>query len=87
MMLLSTAPNGKKVIYDVPNMLNIKDQEDFDSLVYGYHSSKYTREELQGMPKLLCLAGPMFNGFAQMPETGEKIPVIRYEKWERGARK
>lgn len=85
MMLLSTAPNSKKVVYDVPS--EIKTKEEFDSLVYGYHSSNYTREELQGMPKLLCLAGPMFNGFINLPGYGEEAPVIRYEKLERGSRK
>ena len=77
MMLLSVTPNGKKVIYDVPS--EIKTKEEFDSLVYGHHSSKYTREELQGMPELLSLYGPMFNGFFTLPGTNEKVPVIRYE--------
>lgn len=85
MMFLSTAPNGKKVIYNVPS--EIKTKEELNSLIYGYHSSKYTREELQGMPKLLCLAGPMFNGFITLPGSGKEVPVILYEKWERGERK
>lgn len=77
---LSVAPNGKKVNFDVPNV--IKTKEEFDSLVYGHHSSKYTRKELQGMPELLSLYGPMFNGFFKLPGTDEEIPVIRYETRE-----
>ena len=72
---------GQNYVYDLPN--EIKTAAEFESLIYGYHFSYKTRDELQGQPLLLGLAGPMFNGFSRIKETGEKVVIIRYEKQER----
>ena len=72
---------GQKYVYDLPS--EIKTAAEFESLIYGYHFSCKTRDELQGQPLLLGLAGPMFNGFSRIKETGEKVVIIRYEKQER----
>lgn len=72
---------GQKYVYDLPS--DIKTAAEFESLIYGYHFSYKTRDELQGQPLLLGLAGPMFNGFSRIKETSEKVVIIRYEKQER----
>ena len=77
-MIIGLLENGMKCVYDTPT--EIKTAEEFESLIYGYHYSESTREELQGQPKLLSLNGPMFNGFGTLKSSGEKVAIIRYEK-------
>lgn len=77
-MIIGTESNGMKCVYDLP--AEIKTAEEFNSLIYGYHYSDRTRDELQGQPLLLGLAGPMFNGFGHLQSTGEEVAIIRYEK-------
>ena len=77
-MLIGKNVYDKKCVYDLPDGINTA--EEFNSLVCGYHFSDHTREELQGQPLLLGLAGPMFNGFGRLQSTGEKVAIIRYEK-------
>lgn len=75
--------NGKKYIYDVPT--EIKTVEQFESLIYRYNNERMAenqRKELCNQPKLLGLNGPMFNGY-KILITGEKVPIIRYEKPKR----
>lgn len=58
----------------------IKTVEQLESLIYGYNKNLSHREELQGQPLLLGLAGPMYNGMGILKNSGEKVAVIRYEK-------
>lgn len=81
MIITGDSAFGYKCAYDLP--IEIKTAAEFESLIYGYHYNYKTRDELQGQPLLLGLAGPMFNGFSRIKETGEKVVVIRYEKQER----
>ena len=59
--------------------LQIKTLEEMRALIYGTHYNPETREELQWQPKLRGLNGPMYNGL-KILESGEIVPVIRYEK-------
>ena len=77
-LIIGTLEDGSKCVYDTPN--EIKNAEQFESLIYGYNENPRQREELQGQPLLLGLNGPMFNGFATLKSTGETVVVIRYEK-------
>ncbi len=62
---------------DLPE--EIKTLEEMRALIYGTYYIPETREELQWQPKLRGLNGPMYNGL-QILESGEIVPVIRYEK-------
>ena len=77
-LIIGTLENGNKCVYDTPS--EIKNAEQFKSLIYGYNKNERQREELQGQPKLLGLNGPMFGGFAELKSTGETVVIIRYEK-------
>ena len=77
-MIIGKNVYGGKCVYDLPNGINTV--EEFNSLVCGYYFNGCTRDELQGQPKLLGLAGPMFNGFGHLKSNGEKVAIIRYEK-------
>lgn len=77
-LIIGTMENGSKCVYDVPN--EIKNAEQFNSLIHGYSENERHREELQGQPLLLGLNGPMFNGFGTLASTGETVAIIRYEK-------
>lgn len=77
-IIVGTMQDGSKCVYDLPS--EIKNAEQFESLIYGYNSNPAHREELQGQPLLLGLAGPMYNGTARLKSTGEEVTVIRYEK-------
>ena len=78
-MIIGTLLNGKKCVYDLPE--RIKTAEQLESLIYGYNENPSHREELQGQPLLLGLAGPMYNGIGMLKKSGEKVAVIRYEKY------
>ena len=75
-MIIGTMENGKKVVYEIPD---ITKAEEFESLIYGYNDNPAHREELQGQPKLLGYNGPMFNGYGKLASTGETVAIIRYE--------
>lgn len=60
---------GSKIYKSEADLLRVYDKE-------GIHHSPSTREELQGLPKLKNMAGPMYNG-----RKGDVIQ-IRYEDWE-----
>lgn len=77
-LIIGTMADGSKCVYDVPN--EIKNAEQFNSLIHGYNKNDRQREELQGQPLLLGLNGPMYNGTATLKSTGETVTVIRYEK-------
>ena len=77
-LIIGTMANGHKCVYDLPEQ--IQNVEQFKSLIYGYHSSSKTREELQGQPLLIDLNGPMYNGVKWLKSTGEEVTIIRYEK-------
>lgn len=74
-MIISTLQDGKPCVYDVPTM--IKNAEQMKSLICGYNDNPRQREELQGEPLLLGLAGPMYNGNRTI--NGKEYVVIRYE--------
>lgn len=63
---------GKDCYYDMPGIF--RSLEDIEALTYDHLHNDTDREELQGQPKLLGLAGPMYNGEI------DGLPVIRYEK-------
>lgn len=77
-LIIGTLEDGRKCVYDTPN--EIKNADQFKSLIYGYNYNSIHRVELQGQPKLLGLNGPMFNGFGKLASTGETVVIIRYEK-------
>ena len=77
-LIIGTLEDGRKCVYDTPN--EIKNAEQFESLIYGYNENARQREELQGQPKLLGLNGPMWNGYGTLASTGETVAIIRYEK-------
>lgn len=77
-LIIGTLENGNKCVYDTSS--EIKNAEQFKSLIYDYNENERQREELQGQPKLLGLNGPMFGGFAELKSTGETVVIIRYEK-------
>lgn len=77
-IIVGTMENGKRCVYDLPN--EIKNVEQLNSLIYGYDINPAHREELQGQPLLLGLAGPMHNGIDHLKSTGEEVVIIRYEK-------
>lgn len=74
-MIISTLQDGRSCVYDVPTI--IKNAEQMKSLIYGYNDNPRQREELQGEPLLLGLAGPMYNGIRNID--GKEYVVIRYE--------
>ena len=79
--IIASLFGGKKCVYDVPPC--IKTAEQFESLIYGFHRGEWgerTRPELWNQPKLLGLNGPMWNGWATLKRTGERVAVIRYEQ-------
>lgn len=75
-MIIGTSTAGK-CVYDLPE--EIKSLEEMRALIYGTYYNPETREELQWQPKLRGLNGPMYNGL-KILESGEIVPVIRYEK-------
>lgn len=77
-LIIGTMANGHKCVYDLPEQ--IQNAKQFESLIYGYHSSPKTREELQGQPLLIGLNGPMYNGVKWLESTDEEVTIIRYEK-------
>lgn len=77
-LIIGTMANGKRCVYDLPN--EIKNAKQLNSLIYDYNSNPAHREELQGQPLLLGLAGPMYNGIDHFKSTGEEVVIIRYEK-------
>lgn len=77
-LIIGTMADGNKCVYDVPS--EIKNAEQFNSLVYGYNENEKQREELQGQPLLIGLNGPMYNGTTTLKSTGETVVIIRYEK-------
>ena len=84
-MIIGTCLNGKKCVYDLP--VNVKNIEEFKSLIYGYHDSRLAesqREELYMQPLLLGLTTPMYNGTKILKSTGEEVVIIRYEKYIKG---
>lgn len=62
---------GKDCYYDMPGIF--RSLEDIEALTYDHLHNDTGREELQGQPKLLGLAGPMYNGEI------DGLPVIHYE--------
>lgn len=80
-MIIGTCINGMGCIYELP--INVETVEQFESLIYDYNNGRLAevqREELYNQPKLLGLAGPMFNGYGTLKSTGETVAIIRYEK-------
>ena len=77
-LIIGTLEDGRQCVYDTPN--EIKNAEQFESLIYGYNENPRQREELQGQPKLLGINGPMWNGWGTLQSTGETVAIIRYEK-------
>lgn len=80
-LLIGSLFDGSKCVYEVPPC--IKNAEQFQSLIEGFHRGKWaerTRPELWNQPKLLGLNGPMWNGWATLKSTGERVAVIRYEQ-------
>lgn len=76
-LIIGTMLNGKRCVFDLPS--GIKDTEQMESLIYGYSFNPDHRPELYGQPKLLGLAGPMFNGYRHLENVSKKVAVIRYE--------
>ncbi len=79
-MIIGTCVNGMKCVYDLP--IKVNTAEEFESLIYSYNNGRMAesqREELYDQPKLLGLAGPMFNGYGILKSTGETVAIIRYE--------
>lgn len=77
-LIIGEMEDGSKCVYDVPS--EIKNAEQFKSLIYGYNQNEKHRDELQGQPLLISLNGPMYGGTATLGSTGETVTVIRYEK-------
>lgn len=80
-MIISTLADGRKCVYDLP--IKIDTVEEFESLICGFNDGRLAesqRPELYNQPKLLGLAGPMWNGWGTLISTGETVAIIRYER-------
>lgn len=76
-LITGTLLDGTSCVYDLPG--NIKCARQMESLIYGYNFNPDHRSELYGQPKLLGLAGPMFNGYRHLENASKKVAMIRYE--------